>query len=165
MTPPRWRIRLGAEAEKDFVGILRHTNENFGERQADAYKKTLIEALTELSDGPDVAGSKARDEILTGSRTLHVARHGRRERHFIMYRAATDHVIEIVRILHDAMASRAIFRPTADESGGACPHLLNTSTLLAGTTIDADAGIPCIPSPSAATKPPFPATQGFGMLS
>jgi toxin ParE1/3/4 len=45
----------------------------------------------------------SREEIRPNIRTLHVARHGRRGRHFIMYRAALDHVIEVVRILHDAM--------------------------------------------------------------
>ena len=103
MTRAPWRVRLGAEAEKDFAGILEYTRENFGSRQAQVYRKTLIEALSELANGPDVAGSMARDRILKGLRTLHVARHGRRGRHFIMFRATDGQLIEIVRILHDSM--------------------------------------------------------------
>ena len=103
MTQTHWRIRLGAEAEKDFAHILKHTNDNFGQRQAEIYQSTLLEALSMLENGPDVPGSTAREEILNGLRTLHVARQGRRGRHFIMYRPADDQVIEVLRILYDAM--------------------------------------------------------------
>lgn len=103
MSRADWRIRLGAEAERDFAAILQHTSVNFGLRQAEIYRDTLIAALGERAQGPEVAGSVPRDHIAKGLRTLHVARHGRRGRHFIMFRAAEDRVIEIVRILHDAM--------------------------------------------------------------
>jgi hypothetical protein len=43
---------------------------------------------------PDVAGSKARDEIMRGLRILHGARHGRRGRHFLLYRVAPGGIIE-----------------------------------------------------------------------
>ena len=103
MTRTHWRIRLGAEAEKDFTHILKYTKDNFGQRQLEIYQTTLLEALSLLENGPDVPASAARDEIQQGLRTLHVARQGRRGRHFIMYRASDDNVIEILRILHDAM--------------------------------------------------------------
>lgn len=103
MTEKRWRIRLGVEAEEDFARILKYTSETFGPRQADIYRDTLLDALAALGDGPDVLGSAARDEILPNLRTLHVARQGRRGRHFIMYRASGGHMIEVIRILHDAM--------------------------------------------------------------
>ncbi len=103
MTERPWRIRLGAEAEKDFVRILKYTGETFGPRQTEIYKATLTEALAELTQGPHALGSTAREEILPNLRTLHVARRGRRGRHFIMYRPADGQVIEVLRILHDAM--------------------------------------------------------------
>jgi toxin ParE1/3/4 len=59
--------------------------------------------MAALGHGPDVAGSKVRDETMPGLRTLHVARSGRRGSHFLMYRAAPMRTIEIVRILHDRM--------------------------------------------------------------
>lgn len=103
MTPTRWRIRLGDVAERDFVNILRSTKEKFGERQVGVYRVTLLTALAALEAGPDALGSVARDEIFPQLRTLHVARKGRRGRHFILYRAAPGNVIEVVRILYDAM--------------------------------------------------------------
>ena len=103
MAERRWRVRLGAAAELDFANIVKWTTENFGARQSRVYQKALVQAIGELAEGPDVAGSKARDEIMPGLRTVHVARHGRRGSHFLMYRVAPKATIEIVRILHDRM--------------------------------------------------------------
>jgi toxin ParE1/3/4 len=72
-------------------------------KQARIYQTTLTLALAALHTGPDVLGSTARSDILPSLRSLHVARNGRRGRHFIVYRSATEHVIEVVRILYDAM--------------------------------------------------------------
>lgn len=101
-----WPVRLAAAAEADFQDILRWTLEQFGHAQARAYAETLSAALEALASGPAVAGAKARDDIAKGLFTLHVARHGRRGRHFVMFRIGHDkghEVIEILRILHDAM--------------------------------------------------------------
>ena len=103
MSEPKWRVRLGAAAELDFANILKWTTENFGAPQARVYRDTLVQAIGDLAHGPDVAGSKVRDDIMPGLRTLHVARHGRRGRHFILYRVGEGRVIEIGRILHDRM--------------------------------------------------------------
>jgi len=103
MAEQRWRVRLGAAVELDFANIFKWTTENFGVRQSRIYRDTLVQAIGELVEGPDIVRSKARDEILPGLRTLHVARHGRRGRHFLMYRVAEKTTIEIVRILHDTM--------------------------------------------------------------
>jgi toxin ParE1/3/4 len=103
LTKDPWRIRLGAEAERDFSFILEWTKQTFGERQTGIYRSTLLDALASLADGPEVLGSVDRSEIFQGLRTLHVARNRRRGRHFIMYRAGVGNVIEVLRILHDAM--------------------------------------------------------------
>jgi toxin ParE1/3/4 len=103
MAEHKWRVRLGAAAELDFANILKWTADNFGARQARVYRNAIVKAIGELADGPDVAGSSARDEIMRGLRTLHVARHRRRGRHFLMYRVAAERTIEVVRILHDRM--------------------------------------------------------------
>jgi toxin ParE1/3/4 len=103
MAPPRWGVRLGATAELDFANILKWTAENFGARQSRIYRDTLVHAIGELADGPNVVGSSARDEIAGGYRTLHVARHGRRGSHFLLFRIDRKHLIEVVRILHDRM--------------------------------------------------------------
>lgn len=75
----------------------------FGAQQSRIYRDTLVQAIGELAGGPDVTGSRARDEIMAGLRTLHVARRGRRGSHFLMYRVAPKSTIEIVRIIHDRM--------------------------------------------------------------
>lgn len=50
-----------------------------------------------------MTGSRPRDEIADGLRSVHVARQGRRGRHFVIYRTAGGDTIEVVRILHDGM--------------------------------------------------------------
>ena len=116
MIERKWRVRLGAAAELDFANILKWTTENFGVRQCRVYRDAIVQAIGELADGPDVAGLKARDEIMPGLRTLHVARHGRRGRHFLMYRAGSSSTIVIVRILHDRMDLQRHVPSAPDES-------------------------------------------------
>ena len=111
-----WRVRVGADAELDFANILRWTAENFGSRQALFYRDTLLQTIADLAEGTDIVGSKARDEIMRGLRTLHVARHGRRGRHFLAYRVQ-EQTIEIVRILHGAIEIGRHL-PSAPESNG-----------------------------------------------
>jgi len=103
MRRPTWRVRLGAAAELDFAGIILWTQKNFGTSQSRRYRDTLVRAIGELANGPDVPGSKARDDIMRGVRSLHVARHGRRGRHLLLYRVVRGRIIEIGRILHDGM--------------------------------------------------------------
>jgi toxin ParE1/3/4 len=116
MAERRWRVRLGAAAEVDFANILKWTTENFGARQSRVYRDALVQAIGELANGPNVAGSRARDEIMAGLRTLHVARRGRRGSHFLMYRAAPNSTIEIVCILHDRMDLQRHVPYAPDES-------------------------------------------------
>jgi toxin ParE1/3/4 len=101
-----WAVRLTAAAEVDFEDILRWTVERFGDAQARAYAETLSSALEALVAGPSVIGAKARDDIAKGLFTLHVARQGRKGRHFVVFRIGRDRereVIEVLRLLHDAM--------------------------------------------------------------
>jgi toxin ParE1/3/4 len=106
MTEPKWQVRLGAAAELDFANILQWTKDNFGARQAGIYRDTLVQAIRELADGPGLPGSRARDELMPGVRTLHVAPHGRRGSHFLLYRVTREHFIEAGRILHERMDIR-----------------------------------------------------------
>ena len=103
MAERKWRVRLGDAAERDLVNILEWTAENFGVRQSLLYRDTIVRAIKELTNGPDVPGAKVRDEIMPGVRTLHVARHGRRGRHLLLYRIVRGRTMEVGRILHDGM--------------------------------------------------------------
>ena len=53
-----------------------------------------------------MVGARRRDEIARGIRILHLARAGRRGRHFIVFRVsgkASDRVIDVLGLLHDTM--------------------------------------------------------------
>ena len=104
--PGRWQIRLATAAETDTREILRWTAARFGVRQARAYARTLSLATEALTEGPDIAGARRRDDIGPGLRTLHVARRGRKGSHFLLFRIASQGdspLIDVVRILHDRM--------------------------------------------------------------
>jgi len=99
---PVWTVRLGRQAEQDYVEILQWTTETFAEGQASTYAETIARAIEALEDGPDVLGARARDDIQPGIRILHVARQGRAGRHFVVFRA-TGSDIDVLRLLHDSM--------------------------------------------------------------
>lgn len=99
----RWSIRVARSAQQDITAIRSWTRERFGSRQALTYARTLALALQALGEGPDVAGTKKRDDLGPGVRVLHVAREGRHGRHFVVFRASGKHCIDVLRILHDSM--------------------------------------------------------------
>lgn len=121
MTRPRrwWRVQLTAQAEADVAEILEWTAQQFGQVQAHHYAETLTSAMEALAAGPDVPGAKPCDEIGPGLLTLHVARKGRRGRHFLLVRVrrqAGREVIDVLRVLHDAMdLTRHAAAPERDE--------------------------------------------------
>ena len=115
----RWAVRLAAAAEADFKEILRWTVDQFGETQARSYAETIAAALSDLAAGPTVAGARRRDDILEGIFTLHVARKGRKGRHFVMFRVARApdrEVIEVLRLLHDARDLQRHLPPAEEDS-------------------------------------------------
>ena len=102
----RWTVRLSAAAEADYRQILQWTAENFGMAQARIYADTLSLALKALSVGPAFIGVKERGEIGNNIWTLHVARNGRKGRHFVMFRVGSfqgQNVIDVLRLLHGSM--------------------------------------------------------------
>lgn len=98
-----WAVRLAEKAEHDLLDALVWTTDQFGALQADDYLETLTLALEALTDGPNIVGSKVRDDIGLGIRTLHVARLGRKGRHFVIFRIADAQTIDVIRLLHDSM--------------------------------------------------------------
>ena len=102
----RWRVRLTAAAEADVRDIVLWTAKRFGEAQARAYSDTLSRAIRALAEGPAVSGARRREDIARGIMALHVARGGRKGRHFVVYRVGAPPkppVIDVLRVLHDAM--------------------------------------------------------------
>ena len=98
-----WAVRLGRRAELDYVDALDWTAKSFGKSQAATYAETISQALQALKDGPEIPGSKRRDEIHPGIWALHIARSGRKGRHFIVFRVSEERAIDVLRLLHDSM--------------------------------------------------------------
>lgn len=98
-----WIVRLTHQAELDVLDITQWTAEQFGELQADQYLETISLALEALANGPETPGVKNRNELGPDICTLHIARHGRKASHFVMFRVSEAQVLDILRILHDRM--------------------------------------------------------------
>lgn len=101
-----WTVRIAASAEADFEAIVAWTLEQFGDVQARVYAETVSTAIQALATGPVQPGIKARPEIGKDLFTVHVARNGRRGRHFVLFRTYSDpnhRHIDVLRILHDSM--------------------------------------------------------------
>ncbi|MBC3435853.1 type II toxin-antitoxin system RelE/ParE family toxin [Pseudomonas sp. BW16M2] len=104
-------IRLSHAARNDISEILRFTQVQFGDAARRRYQGLLQAALRSISESPEQAGSCKRTEVAAGLRSLHlmhcrsVSTAGRvaRPRHLILYRQQMDQVVEVVRVLHDAM--------------------------------------------------------------
>ena len=97
------RVRLSTAAEADIADILDYTLESFGEAQTDLYGSLLAESLDALRNGPGIVGSRSREDILPGLYSLHIGRLGQKARHLIFFRKDDGEIIEVLRVLHDAM--------------------------------------------------------------
>ena len=99
-----WTVRLTAQADQDVEDILDWTLEQFGPLQLESYTDVINDALEALNAGPQLIDVRRRPDLGDGVATLHVARHGRKGRHQLVFRVdETACLIEILRILHDSM--------------------------------------------------------------
>lgn len=94
------RVIRSPQAKRDIVGILAYTKRRWGSAQAHTYGELMREALVAIADDP-TCGS-LREDIRPGILGHHVGQHGR-ARHIIFYRIGPTGLVEIVRVLHDAM--------------------------------------------------------------
>ncbi|NLD14703.1 MAG: type II toxin-antitoxin system RelE/ParE family toxin [Gammaproteobacteria bacterium] len=99
----RWNVQRTEGALRDLTEIVHWTIQNFGTRQADIYSETIALAMEALESGPSAIGAKKRNDLGTGIHALHIARNGRKGRHFIVFRIVQPHTVEVLRILHDSM--------------------------------------------------------------
>ena len=99
----QWRVRLTRSAEQDIADIVSWTVVNFGAQQAQLYAELITHSIAELINGPDVIGARARDELGQDVRTLHVARQGKKGRHFVVFRTSSPNFGDVLRVLHDRM--------------------------------------------------------------
>ena len=116
MSSENWRPVLSTPAERDLTEITRWTAENFGARQAVAYRDLILEALIQLRLGPEVPGARPRPELGLRLYTLNAARLGKPSRHFLLYRPRDGRVIEILRVLHQSMDIERHVPPSGTEA-------------------------------------------------
>jgi toxin ParE1/3/4 len=98
-----WRIIITAPAQRDMRAAIRQSRRQFGPLQAERYGGLLRLALRCLRDGPEVAGSRGRDDLQKGLRTLHIARFVKHASHLLLYAAKPERRIVVFRILHERM--------------------------------------------------------------
>ncbi|WP_425928762.1 type II toxin-antitoxin system RelE/ParE family toxin [Pseudomonas sp. NyZ201] len=104
-------IRIPPQACTDIADTLRFTQVRLGESVRNRYQDLLQITFHRIAEQPALPGSRMRDELSPGLRSLHLSfnvlktTEGRAisPRHVVFYRIGTDQVIEIIRILHDAM--------------------------------------------------------------
>jgi toxin ParE1/3/4 len=113
-----WNVRLTAAAAFDLEEIGAWTAQRFGAEQEARYAQLIADAFKLLRDGPKAVGVRPiqhNTEILL---RLHVARSGRKGRHFLIFRviSADRREIEVVRILHDSMDMAQHLPPSNDEA-------------------------------------------------
>ncbi|MGE1610068.1 MULTISPECIES: type II toxin-antitoxin system RelE/ParE family toxin [Pseudomonas putida group] len=107
----RVMVRISPQACVDIADTLRFTEVRLGESVRNRYQDLLQETFLALAEQPRPAGSRLRDELAPGLLSLHLSFNvlqmtdGRviRPRHIVFYRAGTDQIVEILRVLHDAM--------------------------------------------------------------
>lgn len=107
-----YEIDLTPAARVDIVDALGWSLENFGESVRDGYNALIFATLDAIGSNPNLVGSHDRSDLAAGLRMVHL-RTGRDEvspavrriaspRHFVVYRQV-DEVVQVVRLLHDAM--------------------------------------------------------------
>jgi toxin ParE1/3/4 len=77
------------------------------------YEALLTQAIIDVANRPEIAGSVHRPELASAARTYHLYDSRKRvpagiervkqPRHFLLYRMLTDGSVEIGRVLHDSM--------------------------------------------------------------
>lgn len=104
------QYRISDAARTD---ILRRSQTQFGNQARQRYQALILAALQAIASTPYRIGSHERNELAPGLRSYHLVYsrqqakhpHGtvKSPRHVVFYRVANDEVIEVVRLLHDAM--------------------------------------------------------------
>ena len=104
-----YRLLGGAEADID--RILSRSAAEWGISAADRYHRSMLTVFAMLAGNPDRLGASIVERV-PGVR-VYPLRHGRRQvdrdervgnpRHLVVYRLATDGVVEIMGLVHDRM--------------------------------------------------------------
>jgi toxin ParE1/3/4 len=98
-----FETRLSKRAVHDIERVLKQTLQTFGAIQYERYKLLIKEALVDIASNPLASPAQHRPESHRDARAFHIARRGRHARHILFYRVVGREVVEIGRLLHDAM--------------------------------------------------------------
>lgn len=112
-----YRLYLAPAARADIIDTLEWSTQSFGVKVREGYEALIVAALELIREDPVVLGSRERDDLVNGLRTLHL-RACRNElspavkrigspRHFVVYRQV-DAVVQVVRLLHESMDVTAV---------------------------------------------------------
>ena len=106
----KYGIRVTRTAGRDIVAVTNWSLKEFGEDADLRYDALITQALTDIGDDPERAGSRQRFELAKGVLIYHLRFSRDRAksvlgvvhhpRHFVIYRRQ-EHLIEILRVLHD----------------------------------------------------------------
>jgi toxin ParE1/3/4 len=107
------RLRTSASADADLVRILEWSELRFGVAGRRRYRALLMQALDDLRANPMRLGSRAHEELGQGVRLYPVRLSRRRARksvgavrqprHVLVYRVVAPDLVQVGRVLHDAM--------------------------------------------------------------
>lgn len=95
------RLIRSRQAQRDIVEVVRFTRGRWGDHQAREYARLIGEALVAIVTNPDVG--KVREDIRPGLLAHPIRQVGRPARHIVFYRRREPGVVEVIRVLHDAM--------------------------------------------------------------
>jgi toxin ParE1/3/4 len=96
-----FRIHVSNQARRDIAEALAWTRDRFGEDKEEEYWDLILAAFADLARDPEKA--RRRPELHPQARTFHIARRGKRARHFLLLSIAEPDTVEIARLLHDSM--------------------------------------------------------------
>jgi toxin ParE1/3/4 len=109
------KLRISRQAWNDLLEVKAYTLEHYGLGQMERYESLIEDALERIA--ANAATGKARPELHPGVRSLHIGQPGRRARHVVFYRMGSDGVVEVIRVLHDAMDFARHIPEEADGDG------------------------------------------------
>jgi len=101
------RFRISGPARADLAAILAASLDRWGEQGRARHAALLVAAMRAIARRPDAPTTRARPELLPGTRSFHL-KHARRgtaveaPAHVLFYRQRGE-VVEIVRVLHERM--------------------------------------------------------------
>jgi len=114
----RFPHEISPEARAEIVGILLHSEAEFGPAARDRYEALVSTAIADITANPNRVESRARPELGWGIRSWHLRLSRFRARtptgivnqprHFIFYRVEAG-IVVIGRVLHDSQDARRHF--------------------------------------------------------